>query len=180
MQEELVELRHPVHIYASQPLEPPSLDFSLPEKSGGVGRLFAEPRDYVNAFVVNETGEAMIVEHSPDGHAWGSWRIFGQQIQNGEDPLTAVQTTLLQRTGYAAGQWLYLGTYVIDDAGLAGVGHFFCARQSKKMAEPVGHELNLKWVPRQQIKRALLDGRIAVINHAVAVSLALVMCDDTG
>jgi len=182
MQEKAVDLRHSDYIFAPQPQGPVSSPASsLGETEDGWPLL--EVRDYVNAFVMNEAGEAMVLERFSNGGAWGSWQMIGRYIGDGEDPLTAVQNALLTHTGYAAEQWIYLGTFVIDDAAHLGAGHFFCARGSHRVAEcPTcpdirASEQKIKWVSPKHIKRALLDGRIAVINYAIAATLALTMCD---
>ncbi|MCZ7670043.1 MAG: hypothetical protein M5U34_24150 [Chloroflexi bacterium] len=35
----------------------------------------------------------------------------------------------------------------------------------------------VKWISKRELKQALLDGRIAVVNHAVAICLAMVLCE---
>ncbi|MBK8987324.1 MAG: NUDIX domain-containing protein [Chloroflexi bacterium] len=182
MQEETVDLRQPEIIFASQPQESVISQLSLDEPEENRWPLL-EFRDYVNAFVVNESGEAMVLESFHTGNAWGSWQMIGRYLRPDEDPLTAVQTALLQRTGYTAEQWLYLGTFVADEVEHLGVGHFFCAQRTQLAADlhrtegDISPDGSVRWVPLKHIKRALLDGRIAVINHAIAATMALVMCD---
>ncbi len=177
MQDEAVDLRQSDNIFASQPHEPVSPQLTSLDQFDKTDWPLMEVRDYVNAFVLNEAGEAMVLESFPHGNAWGSWQVIGRYIGDGEDPLTAVQHTLLKRTGYTADKWIYLGTFMADDADQLGVGHFFCAQSARRVKAPPS-DLTIKWVPRQHIKRALLDGRIAVINYAIAATLTLVMCDD--
>ena len=139
-------------------------------------------QDYVNAFVVNDANEVLVLEGKENGRSWSSWQMIGRDLKKDEDPIQAVQENLLLRTGFTATNWIYLGTFVIDEAQHEGAGHFFCARLHEKANLPdevLNHDLKLKWVPKREIKQALLDGRIAVINHAVAASLAMVMCSDT-
>ncbi|MCA9873149.1 MAG: NUDIX domain-containing protein [Anaerolineales bacterium] len=178
MQEEAVDLRHSDNIFAQQPQESVSPKFTSLDHADEKAWPLVEVRDYVNAFVLNEAGEAMVLESFPHGNAWGSWQMIGRYIRDEEDPLAAMQHTLLQRTGYIAEKWVYLGTFVVDDADNLGAGHFFCAQQTRCKVEAPASDLTIRWVPRKQIKRALLDGRIAVINYAIAATLALVMCDE--
>jgi 8-oxo-dGTP pyrophosphatase MutT (NUDIX family) len=178
MQEESVDLRKPEIIFASQPQES-VVSQAMSRSNSEVSHWSPlKARDYVNAYVLNEAGEAMVLESFPNGNAWGSWQMIGGEIEPDEDPLTAVQKNLLQRTGCSAEHWLYLGTFVVDGAEHLGVGHFFCAQQTRRILEPPTLDFDIRWVPRKQIKRALLDGRIAAINYAIAAALALVMCED--
>lgn len=139
-------------------------------------------QDYVNVFVVNEVGEVLILEGTDNGRSWSSWQMAGRDLKLNEDPMLVAQQDLLLRTGYVCKNWMYLGTFVIDETQKAGAGYFFCAKLQKKITTPdqtYAQNLRLKWVPKQEIKQALVDGRIAVINHAVAVSLAMVMCSQS-
>ncbi len=138
-------------------------------------------QDYVNAFVLNEADEILVLERKDNGRSWSSWQMPGRGLTVDEDPILAVQQELLLKTGYACKDWVYLGTFVMDAAHEMGAGYFFCAKALENSITPDethSKKLNLKWVTKREMKQALLDGRIAVLNHAVAVSLAMVMCDD--
>lgn len=136
-------------------------------------------RDYVNAFVINDVGNVLILENAENGRSWASWQMIGRSLNGDEDPMLAVQQDLRQRTGYACAEWVYLGTYIIDESQKQGAGYFFCAKPAKQISQPETEscqDITLRWVSKREMKQALLDGRIAGINHAVAASLALVMC----
>ncbi len=137
-------------------------------------------RDYVNAFIVNEAGEILVLEGGENGRSWASWQMIGRTLKSNEDPMAAVQEDLLKRTGYICENWIYLGTFVVNDTKQTGAGHFFCAKMTDRVPLPeITSNLDSKhrWVSKKEIKQAMLDGRIAVINHAVAVSLAMMMCN---
>lgn len=124
----------------------------------------------------------LVLEGAHNGRSWSSWQVIGRSLQDNEDPMHAIQQDLYIRTGYVCTNWIYLGTFVIDETQKCGAGHFFCARLLHKNIKPdkaATDGLNLKWVEKRELKQALLDGRIAVINHAVAISLAMVMCNQT-
>jgi hypothetical protein len=137
-------------------------------------------KDYVNAFVMNEVGEALVLEGMRNGRSWSSWQLIGRSLVEDEDPMLAVQEDLLLRTGYTCTKLIYLGTFIIDESQTEGAGHFFCAQLGQQVTAPdIKYTGNYKpkWVTKRILKQALLDGRIAVINHVVAASLAMVMCD---
>lgn len=132
--------------------------------------------DYVNALIFDETGKAMIMEGYKHGTGCYSWQVLGGYLKEEEDPLTAVQRELLEETGYHSDHWFYLGSYVTDANRHVGVGHFFCAHDARPVAQPDDDDLEdfeIKWVPQQELRRALLDGRIAVVSYAITISLAL-------
>lgn len=132
--------------------------------------------DYVNAVVYNQNNEAMVLEGYKHGTGWTSWQILSSYLEEDEDPITAVNRNLIEQTGYSSPNWIYLGSYVVDPNRHVGVGHFFCAKGVKKVAQPIrrtDHEFNLNWVPISELRLALLDGRIATLSYAIAVSLSL-------
>ena len=134
--------------------------------------------DYVNVLVLSEENEALILEGYKHGVGRSSWQVVGGYLQEGEDPLTAVQRELLEDTGYQTDNWLYLGSYVVDPNRHVGIGHFFCARDVKQITKP-RHEdveaVEAKWVSLEILRRALLDGRIAGASYAINVALALLV-----
>ncbi|MFO7684231.1 MAG: NUDIX domain-containing protein [Chloroflexota bacterium] len=136
-------------------------------------------RDYVNAFVVNDAGEVLIIENRENGRNWGSWRVAGRCLAEGEDPVLAVQQDLRRQTGLVCSSWTYLGTFVLDEQQTEGAGHFFFAHQVTRVSSPQVqvHDNNIKWISKQELKQALLDGRIAALKNVVAICLALVLCE---
>ena len=132
--------------------------------------------DYVNAVVFNENNEAMIMEGYKHGTGWTSWQMPSGYLEEDEDPVTAVSRNLLEETGFTTPSWIYLGSYVVDPNRHVGVGHFFCAKGAKKVAQPIrtsDQDYKLNWVPISELRYALLDGRIATLSYAIAVSLSL-------
>jgi hypothetical protein len=135
-------------------------------------------QDYIIALVLNEAGEAMVLERpKPDGGAY--WQMMERFLKTDEDPFTAVQQELLEQTGRQTGQWSYLGSHVVDTSQTVGVGYFFCAVQTRKVMDVEqkhhaydGEGLCLKWVALTDLRYALLDGRLAMSNHALTVSLS--------
>jgi ADP-ribose pyrophosphatase len=134
--------------------------------------------DFVNAVVLNENNEVMILEGYKHGLEMCSWQVLGGYLEAGEDPVTAVQRELLEETGYQAPEWLYLGSFIQDANRHAGIGHYFCARHARQVAEPNHNDLEafgIKWVPLKDVKYALLDGRISGSSYAINIALALLM-----
>lgn len=133
--------------------------------------------DSISAFVLNREGEALILECALGRRAWSSWQVLGSTLGEGENPITAVQEMLQYHTGFVATQWLYLGTFICDEATQTGATHVFFARGATAVAPPQSSNLVVKWVQREEIRQALLDGRITQISHAATASLALLLCD---
>lgn len=131
-------------------------------------------RDHAVAVVLNEADEALILANKNEDNGWSSWHLLDGMLQMDEDPLSAIQRQLRESVGYESSEWVYLGTFVIDDDNHMGVNHFFLARQARPSRESaVPDDSTVQWVPLPNLRTAMLDGRIAVIKHAMTIALAL-------
>lgn len=133
-------------------------------------------KDYVNAVVLNQAGEALVYETPRQSSVGVYWHVLSQSLPCGIDPFTAVQTALLHKTGGQTNHWSYLGSHVMAPDQPTGASYFFCAQQVQQVTspQPNGHSPAVaKWVPVTDLRYALLDGRIAIVSHALTVSLAL-------
>jgi ADP-ribose pyrophosphatase len=132
--------------------------------------------DYVNALVLNDAGEAMILEGYKHGLGRSSWQVVGGYLEPDEQPLAAIQRELLEETGYASEDWVHLGSFIVDANRRVGEGHFYLARNARKMTESNHDDLeyfDLCWVSLDRLKVALQDGRVGVLSYAINISLAL-------
>ena len=133
-------------------------------------------RDYVNAVVLNEAGEIMVLEGYKHGIRKSSWQVLGGYLEEGEDPLEAAKRELLEETGYTSDTWQQLGSYIVDANRRVGVGHFYLARDARLTAKPNNddlEEIEIKWVSQTEARQALHDGQIAAMSYAVNIALAL-------
>lgn len=133
-------------------------------------------RDYINALVLNEKSEALVMVGYKHGIGRSNWQVLAGYIDDGEDPLTAVQRELMEETGFVCEAWDFLGSYAVDSNRHIAMGHFFCGRNARQIASPENDELEdfeVLWVPLDELKIALQDGRIATGSYALAISLAL-------
>jgi ADP-ribose pyrophosphatase len=135
-----------------------------------------QTRDYVNALVLNESGQIMILKGYKHGHGRSSWQVLGGYLEPGEDPEQAVQRELLEETGYQSDQWQHLGSFTIDANRHVGTGHFFLARDARRVAAPDHADLEqfaIDWVNVEVLQQALFDGRVAIASYAINIALAL-------
>ena len=136
-----------------------------------------DARDYVNAVVLNEAGQVMVLEGYKHGIRRSSWQVLGGYLEESEDPLEAVKRELLEETGCSSDNWQHLGSYIIDANRRVGVGHFYLALDARQTSKPDNDDLEqieVNWVSQAEIAQALRDGRIAAISYAVNVALALI------
>jgi ADP-ribose pyrophosphatase len=173
---EEVVLRHPFVSVTMQRVE-------LPD-----GRIIEDwpiiqTRDYVNVAVLNERGKLMVLEGYKHGLGHSSWQVPGGYLEEGEDPLSAVKRELLEETGYESDNWQALGTFVVDANRRVGVGHFYLARDARRIAAPDHDDLeafSIRWVSLEEVKRAVRDGRVGIMSYATCITLALVAVAEQG
>jgi ADP-ribose pyrophosphatase YjhB (NUDIX family) len=162
-------------------LIPPEVQTLFDRGEIATGRMIpegkqAQTRDFVNALAISDAGEAMIFEEGASTGGVMSWHVVGGHIEDGEDPMSAIQRALLEVAGYSSDEWLYLGSYMAEADQDMGVGHFFCARDARPACQPVSvihQEMKIRWVSQQDLRYALLDGRISVLSYAITISMAL-------
>lgn len=135
-------------------------------------------RDYVNVVVLDPEGKVLVLEGYKHGLGRSSWQVPGGYLEAGEEPLNAARRELREETGYASDEWRSLGSFVVDANRRVGVGHFFLARNAQQVAAPSHDDLEgfaIRWVTPEEVKKALLDGRVGIISYAANLALALIV-----
>ena len=166
----------------------PSLQVSLEKVSLPDGQIITDwpivqTHDYVNAVVFDSNGRALIFEEYKHGARRYSWQTIGIDLEKDDNPLAAVEQHLLTTVGYVSSEWRYLGGFVVDGNRGMGTAHFFLALDAKPVATPVtasGNAPPWRWVEMKNLRYALLDGRINVVNCAMNVMLAMLALQKLG
>ncbi len=133
-------------------------------------------KDYVNIVVLDDDGQTLVLEGYKHGLGRESWQVVGGYLEPGEAPLATAQRELLEETGLASDEWRHLGSFVVDANRGVGTGHFFLARGARSVAAPDNADLEayaVRWVPLAELRRALFDGRVAILSYAANIALAL-------
>ncbi len=104
----------------------------------------------------------------------------GGMLENGEEPLAAAQRELLEETGYAAHDWIHLGSCVCDpNRGINSV-HLFLARQAYPAAKPDSDDLEdqeLVLLSREELETALFKGEYQALMWKADIAMALLYLD---
>lgn len=166
-------------------IEHPFLQVTMETVSLPDGRVITDwpivnCRDYVNVLVINEQGEALILEGYKHGVGRSNWQVVGGYLEADENPMEAAKREVLEETGYVSDDWRHLSSFVMDANRRGGMGHFFLALDARPGAEPNHDDLEefaMRWVSVDDLKLALVDGRISVISYAMTVSLGLLSLD---
>ena len=162
-------------------IEHPHVEVAMEKVSLPDGRVISDwpivnVHDYVNAVVFDDMGRALILEGYKHGARRSTWQVVGGYLQPGQDPLAAAQRELLKGAGYESDEWRYLGSFITEAHRHVGVGHFFLCMNVRRVAVPHPDDLepySLRWVSLQELRYALMDGRINIINYAMAISLGI-------
>jgi ADP-ribose pyrophosphatase len=98
--------------------------------------------------------------------------------QEGEDPLEAAKRELAEEAGYAARDWVHLTSTYSSPGISAEVAHLYLARGLSEVGrgdfEPVHEEAEMEvgWVPFDDLVEAVLDGRLSDAPLVIAVLAA--------
>ncbi len=133
--------------------------------------------DYINAFVLNDLGEALMIEGYKHGVGRSSLQTMGGYLEKGEDPLLTAQRELFEETGYRSDNWQHLGSFVVDANRRTAIGHFYLARDARPAPNRPEYndleQITVHWLPLAEVRQALSDGRVAGLHYAINISLAL-------
>jgi 8-oxo-dGTP pyrophosphatase MutT (NUDIX family) len=97
---------------------------------------------------------------------------------DGEEPLGVAQRELVEEGGFEASEWTHLASAYSSPGISQEIGHYFLARGLTDVGrgdfEPVHEEaeMELRWVPVQELAEAVLAGGPVDGHLAVAVLLA--------
>ena len=97
-------------------------------------------------------------------------------LEPDEAPLDAAKRELLEEMGYAASEWVSLGSHILDpNRGIATV-HLYLALNARQVAEPDSDDLEdqeLLFLTRAELEKALKANEFKVLAWSAVVALAL-------
>jgi ADP-ribose pyrophosphatase len=133
--------------------------------------------DYACVAAVTPAGELVMVHSYKHGLGRVTLCVPAGLLEPGESPLEAARRELLEETGYQAGDWQCLGSFVTDGNRHCGTGHFFLARQAVRVAEANAaddtEEVEVRLLKPGQFRQAIREGAIALLPTVTTVALAL-------
>jgi ADP-ribose pyrophosphatase len=132
--------------------------------------------DYVNVVAVTEDGAFLCFRQTKYAVDDITLAPVGGYLDPGEEPLVAAKRELREETGYAASDWLSLGSYAVDGNRGAGHAYLFLAQNARHVGEIEADDLEaqeLLLLSRAEVAASLERGEFKVLAWAAAVALAL-------
>ncbi|MBZ5740738.1 NUDIX domain-containing protein [Nocardioides mangrovi] len=100
----------------------------------------------------------------------------------GEEPVEVARRELVEEAGYEAAEWTHLISAYSSPGIIGEISHYFLARGLTEVGrgdfEPEHEEAEMEigWVPRTELRAAVLDGRV----HDAHLALALLTAEARG
>lgn len=132
--------------------------------------------NWANAVAVTEDGQIIMVRQYRHSGGITSIEIPGGVIENGEDPLKAIERELLEETGYAFEKFELVSTVYPNPATSNNVCFCYLATGGKKVQEQSldEHEdISVELYPLKEVKEMLLQNKIPQSLHASGLFYAL-------
>jgi ADP-ribose pyrophosphatase len=131
---------------------------------------------FVNVVVETSDGDYLCFRQTKYAVEGTTLGIVGGYLEPGEDPDDAVKRELLEETGYAAPEWIALGSFAVDGNRGCGTAHLYLARGAEYV-QPIDaddlEEQELLRLSRAELAAALAAGDFKVMPWAANVALAL-------
>jgi ADP-ribose pyrophosphatase len=128
-----------------------------------------EAPDWINVVPLTPRGEVVMIEQYRHGSDEVTLEIPGGMVDEGESPLEAAERELLEETGYAPREILFLGKTRPNPAIQNNWIHTFLARDVSFHSAPVFESTEqtvVRLVPLADVPALIADG---TINHSLVV-----------
>jgi ADP-ribose pyrophosphatase len=139
--------------------------------------------DFINAVVIDEQDNFVLFRQGKYAYDGMSLAPVGGYIEPGEDPLEAAKREVLEELGYAADQWVDLGSYRVDANRGAGTGYAYLALGARHVGKGLSDDLEeqeLLILPRAEIEAALFRREFKALAWANLVALSLLYLNRNG
>lgn len=119
--------------------------------------------------------KTIIIRQYKHGVRHISLTLPGGMVETDEHPVLAAQRELLEETGYTAEGWHHLGSFTSHGNLGAGRGHYYQAINARRKQAPNSgdlEEMEVLLLGKQELMASLWNGNVALLNHALAISLS--------
>lgn len=123
----------------------------------------SELPDWVNIIAITKDGKFIIEKQYRHGIQKVCYELCAGDVEPDEDPLSAAQRELLEETGYAGGEWSYLGSFATNASGANNYCHSFLVKGVELKASQhleTTEDIELQLLEEKDIKELLLHNQI--------------------
>jgi ADP-ribose pyrophosphatase len=151
-------------------------DVELPDGRQVEGYLRVDGRDYAMVFALSDDGSVPFVRQYKYGLDAVPLQLPAGYLEDAEAPEACARRELLEETGYAASEWLSLGSYAADGNRRYSTGHFFLALHAQRVQAAAAGDLGdvrLEVLPLETLDGVLASGQMQELSAIACVALAL-------
>ena len=126
--------------------------------------------DWVNVIPITAEGNVIMIHQVRHGTGEPTLEIPGGMVDEKEDPRLSAQRELLEETGYAAEQFLHIGSVTPNPAFLNNELHTFLALNARRVQQPVfdgSEDIIVEEIAVDQIPTLIDSGQI---HHALVIA----------
>jgi len=138
---------------------------------------FLEMPEYAVVVALTSAGQVITTRSYKHGARQVCLGLPAGYIDPGEEPLLAIQRELLEETGYVADEWIFLGRFTADANRGCGVGHFYLAREARRVQGADSGDVEdivVDVLDFSDLIQRVRDDEVAVLCMGTAVGLAVV------
>ena len=137
--------------------------------------------DFVNVAVWTNERKFLCFRQTKYAVEGVSFAPVGGYVDVGEGPLPAARRELDEEMGYAANEWVDLGTFPVDGNHGAGKAHLFLALGAEKKRDVVSDDLEEQepvLLSSDEVRTALSLGEFKVLSWTAVMALALLRLEE--
>jgi hypothetical protein len=152
-------------------------DISLSPVSGKEHDFYViETPDWINVVAITPDEQIVLIKQYRHGIQSITVEIPGGMVDPGESPLEAAKRELLEETGYASNEWIFIGKVHPNPAIQNNTCHMFLAKDVKKVQKPnfEGTEDIVSFLkPAKEIPSLVAEGKI---THSLVIGAFYCYC----